>query len=72
MAHYIGTKSQCEGYNAKAAKLEGLTGDKTNKWSEVIKHPTKDLWAVAKHPDQPSAMQQVEALPADWFLIEEA
>lgn len=71
MGYYIGTKTECEAYNAKATKAEGITGDKTKQWSEVIKHPAKDLFAVTIHESITAKMTKVEQLPADWYLIDE-
>jgi len=45
MNYIIGTKEQCELYNAHVTELKNYNGV-TIKWAEARKHPSKDLWSI--------------------------
>ena len=62
--HYIGTKAQCEQYNAQVTAGEGYSGG-TKRWADIRKHPEQDLCAIQKHNDYECDMGLAE-LSEDW------
>lgn len=67
MSHYIGTQAECEQYNSMVTTSENYDGVNTLTWSEVIKHPTEDMWRINKHDNYTSTMQEVQELSSDWL-----
>lgn len=65
MAYYIGTKLQCEAYNQVVTAGENYQGS-TARWSEPRKHPTQVLYAIVKHDNYSSDMQEEAVLTEDW------
>jgi hypothetical protein len=66
MAYYIGTKQECEAYNQIVTDGENYQGT-TARWSEPIEHPTQVLYAIVKHDNYSSDMEEVEVLPENWY-----
>ena len=62
--NYIGTKAQCEQYNAQVTAGEGYSGG-TGRWAEVKKHPIQELYAIQKHKNYECEMELGE-LGEDW------
>ena len=52
MNYIIGTKEQCEFYNAHVTELKKYNGV-TMKWAEARKHPSEDLWMIVQEPTIP-------------------
>lgn len=64
---YIGSKEQCEAYNAVASRLENYR-EGTSQWATVTKHPEEEKWSITghkkyKHP----LMEWVEKLNDTWY-----
>lgn len=70
--YYIGTKTQCESYNKKVTAASKFDGVYTKVWANIVQSHKGEDFAVIKHPDYKADMKEVDTLPADWFLIEEA
>ena len=68
--YYIGTHNECQQYNELVTINSHYDGVYTKIWATLIQHPNGVDFAVKKHPDYPSTMQEVSALPADWFVNE--
>ena len=60
MKFYKGNKKQCDEYNDQVTSGEGYSGT-TTKWAEPVE--IADDFYIAKHPDYPSELEQVESLP---------
>jgi len=81
MNYIIGTKEQCELYNAHVTQLKKYNGV-TIKWAEAKKHPTKDLWSIVEEPTIPvydesellieglEGVEVIERLLEDWTIDE--
>ena len=62
--HYIGTKAECEQYNAQVTAGEHYSGG-TVRWANIKEHPEQDLCAIQKHNDYTCDMGLAE-LSEDW------
>ena len=81
MTYIIGTKEQCELYNAHVTELKNYNGV-TIKWAEARKHPTDELWSIVEEPTIPvydenellieglQGVEVIESLPEDWTIDE--
>ena len=67
--HYIGTKAECEQYNATVTAGEHYSGG-TVRWSNIKKHPEQEIWAIQKHESYECDMELGE-LDEDWYPKEE-
>lgn len=77
MNFIIGTKEQCEFYNAYVTELKNYNGV-TTKWADAKKHPTQDVWSIVEEPSVPvfnagellidklAGVTVVAQLPDDW------
>lgn len=64
--YYIGTKEQCEAYNAYVKDGENYRGV-TTRWADVKEHPDRNEFAITKHKSyEYEAMQYVAELTEDW------
>jgi len=52
MTYIIGTKEQCELYNAHVTQIKNYNGV-TTRWAEAKKHPVQELWSIAQEPSIP-------------------
>jgi head-tail adaptor len=68
MNYYIGTQSECENYNNTVATAENYQ-QTTTLWADVRKHPTQELYAIAKHDSYSATMEIVTELTKDWNKI---
>lgn len=64
--YYIGTKSQCEDYDAMVTSKE-IYRQSTENWSTPIKVGL--LWYVKKHENHEMELEAVESLPVINELI---
>ena len=81
MNYIIGTKEQCEFYNAHVTELKNYNGV-TMKWAEARKHPDRELWSILEEPTIPvynenellieglEGVEVLERLPEDWTADE--
>ena len=81
MNYIIGTKEQCELYNAHVTELKKYNGV-TMKWAEARKHPTEEVWSIVEEPSIPvydesellieglQGVEVIERLPEDWTADE--
>lgn len=77
MNYIIGTKEQCELYNAHVTELKNYNGV-TTKWANAKKHPVQELWSIVEEPTVPvfnagellidglEGVSVVSELPEDW------
>lgn len=77
MNYIIGTKEQCELYNAHVTELKNYNGV-TTKWADAKKHPVQELWSIVEEPSVPvynagellidglAGVTVVSELPDDW------
>lgn len=64
---YIGTKTACEAYNAQVNEALGYPDERTDKWANIIRHPSKSLFRIAKHPNYTSDELTLKTeLTDDW------
>ena len=63
-------KSEVESYLEKVNNGEGYSGT-TSKWADVIKHNTKELYAIIAHPKYSSSLDSLNELSGDWFKTED-
>lgn len=68
---YVGTKNNCEAYELDVRSALNISG-KTQRWSDVIRHDKKSLFAVAASElvDNES-LRLVDTLTDDWFPDEQ-
>jgi hypothetical protein len=66
MAYYIGTNQECEDYNQEVTVGENYHGT-TTRWSDIIENPTQVQYAIVKHDNYSSDMEEVEVLPENWY-----
>lgn len=69
MSYYIGTHNECQQYN-ELVTFSNNFGSVTDVWATLVQHPNGVDFAIKKHPKHDSAMKEVNALPADWFVNE--
>jgi hypothetical protein len=60
MSFYIGTKSECEAYDAQVSEAENYQSP-TQNWFTPIELPDNS-YAVMKHASYPSSLQEVESI----------
>lgn len=70
MSYYIGTHNECQQYNELVTFEESYNKERPIIWANLISNADNSLYAVEKHPNHLSTMQEVSALPADWFVNE--
>lgn len=65
--YYTGTQQECEAYNELVSLGEGYHGT-TNKWGEVLAHPTDNVFAIIKNDKYEAPLKQatIEEVSA-WF-----
>jgi len=69
---YTGTKAKCIAYNSMVSNEMGLGTGLTQSWAKVIKHHSKSVFAIAKHPDyDQDDLTLIDELPSDWFPDEQ-
>ena len=61
MTYLKGTKQNCEAYNQTVTQGRNLPAGTITKWAHVVQ--IADDFYIAKHPDYPSDLEQVESLP---------
>ena len=66
MAYYIGTNQECIDYNQEVTVGENYHST-TTRWSDIIENPTQVQYAIVKHDNYSSDMQEVEVLPESWY-----
>ena len=66
MAYYIGTKQECEDYDQEVTIGENYQGT-TTQWASVIEHAAQEIYAIVKHDNYSSDMEEVEVLPENWY-----
>jgi len=69
MSYYIGSKEECDNYNQQVKEEKGLVEDII--WANVVKHPTKDKYAIYVCPAVESQLEQVDMLDETWTYNEE-
>ena len=69
--HYI-FESELEAinYNNSIAQANPFNGT-TQRWSEIIKHPTQNKWAISCHQDFEIKDKTKEVLNSEWFTLPE-
>lgn len=65
--YYIGTKAECEAYDAQVTQGQGYDGVYTVNWANPIAHPNGTDFAIVKHPDYDAGLTTQETLGSDWF-----
>ena len=65
--YYIGSKKECEDYNAKVTLGENYNSS-TSKWSSVISHKNGIDFAIFKNMKYDASLKEVEFLSQDWFI----
>lgn len=68
MAYYIGTNQECVDYNQEVTVGENYHSTTTN-WSDIIKNPTQVQYAIVKHDNYSSDMEEVEVLSDSWHPL---
>ena len=68
--YYTSTnKAECEAYNTLVTQGEGYNGT-TQQWAEVITHKDGNKFAILKHSNYLTEMQEIATLDG-WFETEE-
>lgn len=62
---YIGTKKECEAYNALVNSSENYTDGTV--WAEIKKHPTKYTYAVLSNSKYVLEGKTARELTEDWL-----
>ena len=63
--YYKGTKQECEDYNTKVTLGENYQGSTTS-WANVTSNQKGQGFAILKHDNYESDMEQIENLD-NWF-----
>jgi|DEB0MinimDraft_6_1074348.scaffolds.fasta_scaffold47325_2 hypothetical protein len=64
---YVGSKTNCEAYNNKVNAALGYPDGNTYQWALIIRHPSKSLFRIAKHPNYTSDELTLKTeLTDDW------
>ena len=63
--YYKGTKEECEDYNTKVTEGENYQGSTTS-WANVTSNQKGQGFAILKHDNYESDMEQIENLD-NWF-----
>ena len=66
MAYYIGTNQECVDYNQEVTVGENYHST-TTRWSDIIENLTQVQYAIVKHDNYSSDMEEVEVLPENWY-----
>ena len=64
--YYIGTKQECEDYNAKVTLGENYQG-LTTSWANVTSNQNGQGFAILKHESYESDMTLIDKIPDGWF-----
>ena len=63
--YYKGTQKQCKDYNDFVVRGEKYQSS-TNSWADVIQNHNGRGFAILKHKNYKSNMQEIEKIPDSW------